>query len=147
MAQCLSEVKRVMGVDAVILHTRTYVIRKWLGFKRREMVEITAGRGLANGPRSRRAPVRPTFVETPPPTYKPMLGAPVEHAAKGRELLETPAGHSAIMVGLSSDVTKLTAMVSDLVTRVRKQESPEVPQELFEEYMQLVQNQVEQGGD
>src|SRR5215207_2805731 len=53
MAECLSEVKRVMGTDAVILHTRTYVIRQWLGFKRREMVEITAGRGL-NSPRSSR---------------------------------------------------------------------------------------------
>ena len=75
MAECLSEVKRTMGADAVILHTRTYVIRKWLGFKRREMVEITAGRGLTNGPRGRRQ-VKPAFVEVPPPTYKPIVWLP-----------------------------------------------------------------------
>src|SRR5436305_9711654 len=105
MAAWLSEVKRVMGVDAVILHTRTYVIRKWLGFKRREMVEITAGRGLTNGPRSRRTlPAKPKFVEAEPAQLKPMLAAPVEAtasaSARGRELLESPAGTGAMVVGL-----------------------------------------------
>ena len=32
-----------MGDDAVILHTRTYRERCWLGLRRAEMVEITAG--------------------------------------------------------------------------------------------------------
>src|SRR5438045_2095695 len=68
MAECLSEVKRGMGTDAVILHTRTYVLRRWLGFKRREMVEITAGGGI-NGPgRSRRPQMRsPKFVDATAP--------------------------------------------------------------------------------
>ncbi len=146
MAACLSEVKRVMGVDAVILHTRTYVIRKWLGFKRREMVEITAGRGLTNGPRSRRLPAKTQFVEAQQPQFKPMLAAPVEagvSAPRGRELLESPAGTGAMMVGLTTEVNKLSAMVNDLLIRSRKQESPDVPQELFDEYLLLVQNQVE----
>ena len=47
------------------------------------------------------------------------------------------------MVGLSNDVTKLTTMVSDLVKRVQKQETPDIPQELFEDYMLLVDAQVE----
>src|SRR4051812_33780615 len=51
MAECLGEVKRVMGPDAVILHTRTLTIKRFLGLKRREIVEITAGRGLNGGPR------------------------------------------------------------------------------------------------
>src|SRR5688500_2089303 len=53
MAECLGEVKRVMGPDAVILHTRTLTIKRFLGLRRREIVEITAGRGL-NGPRQQR---------------------------------------------------------------------------------------------
>ena len=141
MAECLSDVKRVMGVDAVILHTRTYVIRKWL--KRREMVEITAGRGL-NASRSRRGPITTKFVDTQPPPPKPLLPpAPNAPAANGKALLESPAGNSAIMVGLSNDMSRLTMMVNDLVARVEQQKVPQVPQELFGDYMLLVQNQVE----
>ncbi len=148
MAACLSEVKRVMGVDAVILHTRTYVIRKWLGIKRREMVEITAGRGLSNGPRSRRVlPAKPKFVEVEQPQFKPMLTAPAEAtvtaSSRGRELLDSPAGTGAMVVGLTNEVTKLSAIVNDLVVRARKQEVPEIPQDLHGEYALLIQNQVE----
>src|SRR5829696_6984757 len=56
MAECLAEVKRIMGPDAVILHTRTLTIKRFLGLKRREIVEITAGRGLNGGPRGVRRP-------------------------------------------------------------------------------------------
>jgi flagellar biosynthesis protein FlhF len=147
MAECLSEVKRVMGTDAVILHTRTYVIRRWLGFKRREMVEITAGGGI-NGPRSRRlAPRAPKFVEANAPqpmTSRPALAAPVEQpASNGRALIETPATSNAMMVGLSGDMAKLTDMVSQLARQVNQKASPQIPEELFEEYMLLVNNQVE----
>ena len=150
MAECLSEVKRVMGTDAVILHTRTYVIRQWLGFKRREMVEITAGRGLNNGSRQSRringgsTRVIEAAVAEAPVMKQPALILPQESAvANGHALLSSPAGSSAIMVGLSNDMTKLTAMVGDLVTRVRHQEAPEIPEELFDHYMQLTENQVD----
>src|SRR5438093_11534915 len=45
MADCLSLVKGEMGPTAMILHTRTYYQRYWFGLRRREIVEITAGRG------------------------------------------------------------------------------------------------------
>src|SRR5256885_15494609 len=61
MAECLADVKRVMGPDAVILHTRTLTLKRFLGLRRREIVEITAGGGAA-----RRAPPAP-----PPPTAPP----------------------------------------------------------------------------
>src|SRR5688500_20326068 len=57
MAEALGQVKTSMGHDAVILHTRTYHTRHWLGLKRREIVEITAGRGMNVGQR-RRTPVK-----------------------------------------------------------------------------------------
>src|SRR5260221_3292229 len=58
MAEALVQVKREMGGDAVILHTRTYHRRRWLGLRRVEVVEITAGNGLnvARGSRSRQRP-------------------------------------------------------------------------------------------
>ena len=46
MAEALYQVKSAMGNDAVILHTRTYQHRFWMGLRRREIVEITAGKGL-----------------------------------------------------------------------------------------------------
>src|SRR3954466_8659066 len=61
MAECLAEVKRVMGPDAVILHTRTLTIKRFLGLRRREIVEITAGRGLNGGPRGNQR--RPTQMQ------------------------------------------------------------------------------------
>src|SRR5438067_13591160 len=45
-AQAMALVKTEMGRDAVILHTRTLQSRRWLGLRRRQSVEITAGSGL-----------------------------------------------------------------------------------------------------
>ncbi|MCK4872433.1 MAG: flagellar biosynthesis protein FlhF [Phycisphaerales bacterium] len=60
MVQALDAVKRDLGKDAVILHTRTFKRRGLLGFRTRQIVEITAGTGLGIGqPRGRRA-ARPT---------------------------------------------------------------------------------------
>src|SRR5260370_28753480 len=46
MAEALVQVKKEMGGEAVILHTRTYHRRRWLGLRRVEVAEITAGNGL-----------------------------------------------------------------------------------------------------
>ena len=46
MAECLSRVKRELGKDAVILHTRSYRVGGFLGIGRRAMVEITASVGV-----------------------------------------------------------------------------------------------------
>src|SRR5215208_4781485 len=56
MAEALTQVKSAMGGDAVILHTRTFHTRYWLGLRRREMVEITAGKGFNVGNRRRQQP-------------------------------------------------------------------------------------------
>src|SRR5436190_11506914 len=45
-AQAIALVKTELGGEAVILHTRTLQRRRWLGLRRREIVEITAGVGL-----------------------------------------------------------------------------------------------------
>ena len=45
-AQAMALVKGEMGGDAVILHTRKVRVRRWMGLRTREGVEITAGSGL-----------------------------------------------------------------------------------------------------
>jgi flagellar biosynthesis protein FlhF len=153
MAQALVQVKNEMGPEAVILHTRTFHRRRWMGLRREEVVEITAGAGLnftgragrrqagprpmngaANGPRS----------SAPGPIgYAQQLALPFGAAPKPTQhLLETPAANTAMMLGLNQEMSALKKMVGDLVTAARKGQCPDVPEELMEHYLQLVQNQV-----
>src|SRR5687768_3167870 len=152
MAEALGQVKHSMGHDAVILHTRTYHTRHWLGLRRREIVEITAGRGLNVGQR-RRTPAAANVAQRPQPalenagTYGPRgaLPAPVvvkDPIANGRQLLETTAGSNAVVLGLTQEMTSLKTMVKDLCSQVRQSKAPQVPEDLFDYYLQLIQNQV-----
>jgi flagellar biosynthesis protein FlhF len=51
MAQCLSEVKKDLGKDAVILHTRSYRVGAVMGIGGKQMIEITAADHVsARGP-------------------------------------------------------------------------------------------------
>lgn len=157
MAEALQQVKTAMGHDAVILHTRTYQLRQWLGLRRREMVEVTAGRGINFSRRPRQAspsgiPV-PSRIPVganasgliygpglgrgvlPAPSSQPVMRTPVENA---RRFLETPAAGNAIMQGVSQDMAQLKQMVEKLVVENRKVHAPKVPDELFQHYTQLI---------
>jgi flagellar biosynthesis protein FlhF len=83
MALALQQVKSAMGHDAVILHTRTYQLREWMGLRRREVVEVTAGRGLG-GTGRRRAPAASG---PPQPT---LWGSPGDSMSGGPAILATP---------------------------------------------------------
>jgi flagellar biosynthesis protein FlhF len=138
-------VKTSMGHDAIILHTRTYQLRQWLGFKRREMVEITAGRGINTARRPRQM-----VMAAPAGGYGPGFGRtaampsaqPTVRNEPGRQLLETPAAGNAMMMGITQEMTQLKSLVKDLLKEQRHAQSPQVPEELFEYYSQLIQNQV-----
>src|SRR5947207_5051750 len=133
MAEALYQVKSAMGNDAVILHTRTYWRRRWLGLRRVEVVEITAGAGLQTARKDARRPL--TRQPAPPAPAKSPSNAP-------QQLLQTPAASNAVILGLSQDLGALKNMVLDLVKQSRAQSNPQVPEELFEHYMNLIQNQV-----
>jgi flagellar biosynthesis protein FlhF len=162
MAEALQEVKKQMGHDAVILHTRTYQLRQWLGLRRREMVEVTAGRGLNF---SRRPRQNPPAVAPAAPRNNQVIGAnqngliygpgygraalatttpavSQNPAINARALLETPAAGNAAILSVGRDMAQLKQMVEKLVVENRKGQSPNVPEELFEHYLQLIQNEV-----
>jgi len=152
MAECLAQVKQKMGHDAVILHTRSYQSRVWLGLKRREIVEITAGQGMPpRRPSASKITDRPVernnaysrtgAAVTHQPTVAP---ASVAAAVKrpGQGLLETPAASNAMMRGLSEEMHGLKSLVKDLVVQVRSTKCPNIPEDLFGYYMQLIENQV-----
>ena len=163
MAEALTQVKTSMGADAVILHTRTFHTRYFLGLRRREMVEITAGKGLNLPDRHsrRQIPSRQTVNASGPAAYRnassaaalaasaassngasTAMVAPRNAIEGSRQLMETPAANSAAMLGLSQEMSALKTMVKDLVHQTRQKQSPQVPEELFDYYMQLTEQQV-----
>src|SRR3954462_4464060 len=56
MGDALAEVKKDLGKEAVILHTRTYKVGGWLGFGGKPMVEITASDAVNVLSRERKRP-------------------------------------------------------------------------------------------
>lgn len=141
MAEALAQVKSVMGGDAVILHTRTYQRRKMLGLRRQEVVEITAGKGLPIPQRSaRRVPVATGTTGAVAASAPSALRS--RGAEPGRQLLETPAASNAMLMNISQEMSSLRSMVKDLVTHTRAKQCPQIPEDLFDYYMQLIGNQV-----
>jgi flagellar biosynthesis protein FlhF len=159
MAEALVQVKNAMGGDAVILHTRTYHRRRWLGLRRVEVVEITAGNGLnavggrGGRPRSRTQPVR----QAVPVAQRPLAsgsgngGGTLAALAASRsspvientrQILESPVANTAAMLNLTQEMTALKTMVKDLVTQTQQSQAPAVPEDLFDYYLQMVQSQV-----
>jgi len=135
----------------VILHTRTYQMRQWLGLKRREMVEITAGRGLNVARRPRQMVAANSMAAAPASSYGPGFSRssvapsvqPTRSAVdNSRQLMETPAASNALMMGVTQEVSQLKSLVKDLISETRQAQQPQVPEELFEHYLQLIQNQV-----
>src|SRR4051812_17995964 len=102
MAAALAQVKTAMGHDALILHTRTYQQRFWLGLRRQEIVEITAGRVA----RRRPAPQMQQPAMLSPQSQAPRLmaaasatttqPAALSFSRSAAAVLETPAANTAV---------------------------------------------------
>jgi flagellar biosynthesis protein FlhF len=141
MSAALAVVKQELGNQAVILHTRSYEKRKWLGLKRQEIFEITAGRDVRVAARHARpqpapaAPRRPAQIAAPAPIAQPV-------GDSRKQLLESPAAQSAVVTGLFNEMNGLKSMVKELVIHAKKATCPHIPEELHEFYSQLIQNQV-----
>lgn len=138
MAEALQQVKLQLGSNAVILHTRTYQRRQWLGLRKREVVEITATNDV-------RVPARRVSASKPAASLPQSRAAAIPSRPKAtpaQGLLQTPAATNAALVGLSQEMGNLKAMVMDLVKETRAQRAPQVSEDLFDHYLHLIQNQV-----
>ncbi len=95
MAQALALVKRDLGSDAVVLHTRSYKRGGLLGFGARTVVEVTAGKGSEVGRARRRntAPSRAAAL----PRRRPVIAQadPKQHVAAGDLIRKTYAAAKA----------------------------------------------------
>ncbi len=149
-AQAMALVKTEMGKDAVILHTRTLQSRRWLGLRKKNSVEITAGNGLNLASRGIRKATgssgnSATTQATAAPTARSQPTRPTaqrDNVSPGKDLLETPAAGRAMMMSISSEVRELRTVMEDLVRRSKREAAPQVPEDLFDHYSHLIQNQV-----
>ncbi len=152
MAEALREVKLALGYQAVIVHTRKYARRRWPWFRMQEVVEIVAGRADTLVPARRQSPARAaSLVAGQAERRAAALSTPSAPMAQSdrlvtgaRRLLQTSAAGNVVVMGLSEEVGQLKTLVSDLVRETRAQRTPQIPEEVFEHYLMLVQNQVAQ---
>jgi flagellar biosynthesis protein FlhF len=134
MSAALTEVKQEMGPNAMILQTRSFYKPRWLGLRKREIFEITASRNARLTDRTPKPqPARPAPQPAP---------QPIKPADARRQILESPAGQNAAMLGLIQEFNGLKGMVKELVNHTTRSRCPQIPEELFDYYNQLIQSQV-----
>ncbi len=118
MAAALSEVKKDLGKDAVILHTRAYHVGGVLGVGGHQEYEITAADSqVARGPT-----IKPSA-----PTVSPLAASRVSTPTQAEEF--TPAGFSAIGAARVATVAEAPASTEEddrglIVTRVQPPPAP-----------------------
>lgn len=190
MPQALALVKRDLGKDAVILHTRTFKKGGFMGFGGKSIVEITASNNVnviarnKPKPKSRKTPPKPTATQPLPnsqtsiqpdaPNSSPLLNKLYNnHAAPTSELpTSTPqsitqthpqpipqpqpqqqatpptpqADSPPVPASTPSEVVDELQEIRRLVHRMMAKQSqstpPDLPQELFDQYLALLEQEV-----
>ncbi len=144
MPQVLAQVKRELGPDAVIMHTRTYKQGGVLGLGQHTVVEVSARAPQAGsfGQRRRQAGVnrlKRTYSTSPVTTA-------AAHSSRIREqaVLTTPAarGVSVLNDDVKDEIGQIRKLVEDLVRQQRQMHSPNMAEPLFDVYLNLIQQEV-----
>ena len=171
MAEALTQVKATLGTDAIILHTRTYHTRYCLGLRRARSWRSPPAKGEHDARAPRRPATAVTASAAPQRAAVGAVGCrltrrgggglpgglrtqPASRAGStrwqsratrsraGAQILDTPGGTNAVMATISHEMASLRSMVKDLVTENRQRHTPQVPEDLFDYYMQLIENHV-----
>ena len=133
MAEALAKVKRDLGSNAVILHTRTVRRGGVWGIGAREVVEITASDQVKM---LRRRPPRNTISKDVANT-----GSRAKDSAVSQPAATQNATDSAI-TDLRGDVGAVRSLVKELLKESRQVHSTSVPEDLQQTYMHLVEQEV-----
>jgi flagellar biosynthesis protein FlhF len=163
MAQALTLVKKEMGGDAVILHTRTYRTGGWLGMGAKNVVEITASNDVNVTPRKRTPPRLAGDAQRPAPgSFKiPGSSKPPGNAIQRTygattntavlEPTEPPpappqssggGGRGPTDDQLAAELRQLRTMVQRVVKNAAPQTQQQMPDAMFEQYLALIEQEV-----
>ncbi len=136
MAKALEQVKRCLGRDAVILHTRTFTEGGLFGWGGYPMVEITAARHTSDVP-----------VYNPAGKTSGKRAGQDAKAEGAASSMATNATANPIpdSAQFAAEMADLKSLVNELVHEARRSREPAMPDELFEVYMRLVQGRVAEG--
>lgn len=128
MHAALALVRRELGPDAAVLHTREIRANRWLGLlPSTRQIEVTASRGVNVPSRlPARAPVeKPAVVELPPP--------PAPKPSPARVADEARLSHQ-----VQGQLSTLQAMVKDLCRHSKRGGHNDWPEELFHLFTNLL---------
>ncbi len=155
MPQTLALVKRQLGLDAVIVHTRTIRRGGLLGIGARNVVEITARKNDGSVPKrkviNRNARLRQiynTSVEPAVAAKTPVINAQCREIASNvrrdnnvapRSGTTSPGRNDEI---LKKEIGDIRDLVENLVKEQRQLHAPQMPEQLFDLYLDLVQREV-----
>jgi len=134
MAEALAKVRSDLGRDAVILHTRTFKKGSIFGLGGRRIVEITASDAVnVLHPAQRRSIL----------SHK-SAGTPAERAGLVADGGAHPSSEAAAHTTeeLQRELALVKSMVEELLQQNVKQQHPSVPEELFNAYLGLINQEV-----
>lgn len=134
MAQALAQVRKELGKDAMILHTRSYRVGSWFGLGGKNMVEITASSPTLSTKKP--SPRHQPRVEQPRTTVAPaerQERQPEIVVQRGRTLTRQRLAHSAI------EAKPLVAAVENDRTRSSETNGTEGRDALFSDVQQRTQ--------
>jgi flagellar biosynthesis protein FlhF len=143
MANALALVKKELGPNAVILHTRSYRQGGFLGWNRRSVVEITARPHEASARTVRRdasqaGRLRRTYgLEQPAPATPPAKSTRIAPPAPDPIAADDPLSSE-----LKKEIGNVRCLVENLVKEQRRLHAPQMPEQLFEMYLHMIQREV-----
>jgi flagellar biosynthesis protein FlhF len=148
MPQALAQVKQEIGPDAVIVNTRTYTRGGLFGLRARTVVEVTARQGqkenLASpSPRNRsterlRRLYSVSESQKALPATKRIPENPLSSASVAKALPDPVRGNEEI----KREINKIHTLVENLVKEQRQLHAPQMPEQLFDLYLDLIQKEV-----
>lgn len=164
IADALVQIKKELGRDAVILHTRTIKSGGWFGFRRSTFTEITATSSKVAGefaaPRLRNRPPAPSDPMAPlidaaqgrrAESLASAPAAPLESAptAPTRPLPESPLREVAQRIiaatertPVDRDIAAIKRMVGQVLKSTAGARHPSMPEALFDCYQRLLEAEI-----
>lgn len=135
MQEALSIVRRELGPDAAVLHTREVQLRRFFGcFRGPTQIEITAGRGV-NVPSRLPPQEQDDFL---PPVEDNSLTYSRPRPATPASLLRSPLEKPDNTPAVQEQISDLQAMVKELCKRSKNLGASELPEELFHLFTSLI---------
>jgi len=148
MHEALEKVKLQFGPDAVIVRTRSFKTGGILGFGQRNIIEITARPNTHPAPAlpRRTAPnrVQRAYDVAKPPNRisPPNRHGPATPNAAVETLTKMTPSAAVVNDEIKHQISDLRSLVENLVKEQRQLHEPQMPEKLFDLYLDLIQREV-----